>query len=38
MDKQDEKKIVVWIPFLSTTMEINEKDFSPAWMVKPTPN
>ena len=38
MDKQDEKKIVVWIPFLSTTMEINEKDFNPAWMVKSRPD
>lgn len=38
MDKQDKKKIVVWIPFLSTTMEINEKDFNPAYMIKPETN
>ena len=30
-----EKKIVVWVPFLKTTMEINERDFNPGWMVKP---
>jgi hypothetical protein len=33
MDK--DKKIVVWVPFLKTTMEINERDFNPGWMVKP---
>ena len=33
MDK--DKKIVVWVPFLKTTMEINERDFNPVWMVKP---
>ena len=29
-----DKKIVVWIPFLKTTMQINEKDFNPEWMIK----
>ena len=30
-----EKKIVVWVPCLKTTMEIAEKDFNSGWMVKP---
>ena len=30
------RKIVVWVPFLKTTMEINEEDFDPVWMVKPS--
>lgn len=29
-----ENKIIVWVPLLKTTMEINEKDFNPAWMIK----
>ena len=28
-------KIVVWVPCLKTTMQINEKDFNPEWMIKP---
>jgi hypothetical protein len=31
----EEKKIVVWVPCLKTTMEIAEKDFNPVWMLKP---
>lgn len=33
-----DKKIVVWVPWLKTTMEINEKDFNPVWMVKSRPD
>ena len=33
-----EKKIVVWVPCLKTTMEIAERDFNPAYMIKPETN
>ena len=31
----DEKKIVVWLPYLKTTMLIKESDFNPEWMEMP---
>ena len=33
--KDDEKKIVVWLPYLKTTMLIKESDFNPEWMEMP---
>lgn len=31
---RNEKKIIVFVPLIKTTMEINEKDFNNDWMVK----
>ena len=34
-EKKGEKKIVVWLPYLKTTMLIKESDFNPEWMEMP---
>ena len=35
MDANDEnKKIIVWVPLIKTTMEIYEKDFNPLIFVR----
>lgn len=28
------EKIIVYIPYLKTTMEINKKDFNKEWMIR----
>ena len=34
MDTDADKKIVVWVPLIKTTMEIREKDFNPLIFVR----
>ena len=34
-NKKDDEKIVVWLPYLKTTMLIKESDFNPEWMEMP---
>jgi hypothetical protein len=33
-EKQEEKKIIVWVPLLKTTMEIKNKDFNPKIFIR----